>query len=158
MKRAMLAIGLVAFLIGCAHKRSPGLEYHVARAGDYHDVVAALNKAEAQWVSVGVTSYSYHIRRGGMFGGSVFKAIYRNGSCRASHLRDVGASSNFSCDENSMPQLFAAIRKAVASKDSDIFVSFDHELGYVMWFSIEPNAGPSDQGWGVEISHFKVLK
>jgi len=57
-----------------------------------------------------------------------------------------------------MPQLFAEVRKEITSGDSDIFISLDPELGYVQWFSFEPHTDLSDQGWGAEISHFRVLR
>jgi hypothetical protein len=157
MKAAMYSLCLVA-LAGCATESSRGLEYRASEGMGLNDVAVALDKAEAQWVAAGATKYSFHIRRGGVFGGSVYKVIYRGGSCRATHLKDIGLPSSFACERNSIPQLFAEIRNEVASANSDISLSLDSELGYVHWFSVEPHTDLTDQGWGAEISHFKVLK
>ena len=158
MKATTFSLCFALSLVGCTTQRSRGLEYYVPRESSFHDVSVALDKAEAQWAAAGVTNYSFHIRLAGVFGGSVYEATYQAGSCRATHLKDVGLPSSFACDENSMPQLFAVIREEVTSEKSDIWLSLDPELGYVRWFSIEPHTDVPDQGWGAEISHFKVLK
>jgi len=120
--------------------------------------VTALDRAEAQWGSAAITSYSLRFRRGGVFGGSVFKATYRPGSCRATHLEDVGLPSSFACEKNSMSQLLAEVRKQVISGEGDVSLSLDPELGYIHWLSVEPHTDLTDQGWGVEITRFRVLK
>ena len=149
---------VIFILAGCATESSRGLEYRTAQRSSSAEIVAALDKAEAQWNAAGIASYSLRIRRGGVFGGSVFKATYRAGSCRAVHLKDVGLPSSFACEKNSMPRLLAEVRELVMSGEGDVSLSLDPELGYVHWFSIEPHTGLTDQGWGVEITHFRVLK
>ena len=149
---------LALALVGCATRSSPGLEYRASYSTSYRTMAEALDKAESQWVAAGVTEYSFHIRRGGVFGGSVYNVVYRDSSCRAWPLKDIGLSSSIECEENSMPRLFAEVRKEVTSGDSSISLSLDPELGYVRWFWIEPRTDVTDQGWGAEISRFRVLK
>jgi len=158
MKTAFSSLSLALALVGCATEQSRALEHHVSWGGNFHEIAVALDAAEAKWAATGITNYSFRIRRGGAFGGSVYNAVYRPGSCGATHLKDVGLPASFSCEENSMPQLFAEIRNQVASRNSDISVSLDPKIGYVRSFSIEPHTDLTDQGWGAEISHFRVLK
>ena len=149
---------VVFILAGCATENLRGLEYRTAQSTNSAEIVAALDRAEAQWRAAAITSYSLRIRRSGVFGGSVFEAIYEPGACRATHLKDIGLHSSFTCEENSMSQLLAEVRKQVTSGDADVWLSLDPELGYIHWFSVEPHTGLTDQGWGVEITHFRVSK
>ena len=158
MKTGAYGLVVVFILAGCATESSRGLEYRTAKSTNSAEIVAALDKAKAQWDAAGITNYSLRIRRGGVFGGSVFKATYQAGSCRAAHLKDVGLPSSFACERNSMPQLLAEVREQVISGESDVSLSLDPELGYIRWFSIEPHTDLTDQGWGIEITHFRVLK
>jgi hypothetical protein len=158
MKTGACGLAVVFILAGCATESSRGLEYRTAQSTDSAEIVAALDRAEAQWGSADITSYSLRIRRGGVFGGSVFKATYGPDSCRATHLKNIGLSSSFACEKNSMSQLLAEVRNQVISGEGDVSLSLDPELGYIHWFSVEPHTDLTDQGWGVEITHFKVLK
>jgi hypothetical protein len=158
MKTGAYGLAVVFMLAACATESSRGLEYRTAQSTNSAEIVAALDRAEAQWRAAGITSYSLRIRRGGAFGGSVFKATYELGSCRATHLKDVGLPSSFTCEKNSMSQLFAEVRNEVTSGDGDVWLSLDPEIGYIHWFSVEPHTNLTDQGWGVEITHFRVLK
>jgi hypothetical protein len=158
MRPGAYGLAVVFVLAGCASESSRGLEYRTAQSTNSAEIVAAIDRAEAQWRSAAITSYSLRIRRGGVFGGSVFKATYGPGSCRATYLKDVGLPSSLACEENSMPQLLAEVRNQVTSGEGDVSLSLDPELGYLHWFSVEPHTDLTDQGWGVEITHFRVLK
>jgi len=158
MKKIAFGVVVASLLAGCATETSRGLEYRTTQSLSSDEILAALDRAEAQWGTAGITSYSMNIRRGGVFGGSVFMATYRAGSCRARHLRDAGLPSSFACEENSMPLLLAEVRKEVIAGEADVSLSLDPDLGYVHWFSVEPHTDLTDQGWGVEVSRFKVLK
>ena len=158
MRLVSVALLLALFLIGCSVAPPRALEYRVMAGESPDSLLAALDKAEAQWAAAGIKSYSYRIRRGGVFGGTVYEAVFLPDNCRAERLKDIGSPSKLDCHENTMPGLFAAIRKELATGTSDVSVSLDAKLGYVNWFSIDPSTDLTDQGWGAEISHFKVLK
>jgi Family of unknown function (DUF6174) len=144
---------------GCATEPPQGPEYHVSRDGKFHDdALGALAKAEALWAAAQIHNYSYDIRRGGVFGGSVYRLSFKGGSCKASYVKDVGLPDPVTCDGNSMPELFAELRAELARGNEDVFASFDPARGFVRHFSVEPHtAAGEDQGWGVELSHFRVL-
>ena len=158
MKTSAYGLAVALILAGCVTGSSRGLEYRTDRGTNSAEIVAALDKAEALWNTAGITSYSMHIRRGGVFGGSVFTATYRAGSCRAKHLKDIGLPSSFACEENSIPQLRTEVRKEIMTGQSDVSLSLDPELGYIRWFFIEPHTNLTDQGWGVEVSDFRALR
>jgi hypothetical protein len=155
---AVFTCSLIA-LSGCATELPRGSEYHVSRDGRFHDdALGALARAEALWAASQIQNYSYDIRRGGVFGGSVYRLSFKGGVCKASYVKDVGLPSSVTCDGNSMPELYAELRAELARGNDDVFVSFDPARGFVRYFSIEPHTDPEDQGWGVELSQFRVLK
>lgn len=158
MRLAFLTPLLALALIGCSATPPRGLEYRVKPGESPGSLLAALDKAEAQWAAAGIESYSYRIRRGSVFGGTVYAATFLPDKCRARRVKDIGLPSKLNCEENTVPGLFAAIRRELSTGTSDVYVSLDATLGYVNWFSVEPNTELTDQGWGAEISHFKVLK
>ena len=158
MRLGAITLLLATALLGCSVAPSRGVEYRVAAGENPGSLMAALDKAEAQWAAAEITSYSYRIRRGGVFGGTVYDTVFLPDSCRAKRLKDVGLPSSLDCDKNTMPELFATIRAELATGASDVSVSLDAKLGYVNSFWVEPNTDLTDQGWGAEISHLRILK
>ena len=119
-------------------------------------VLKALDIAESKWSKLGPENYSFNICSGGVFGCSVYYVRVQKTRCSKTFKRMVGIGSTISCDEATMPSLFAAIRKEAGNANDRIEVSFDKKLGYLEHFSVEPHTDLTDQGWHVEITKFRI--
>ena len=118
--------------------------------------LAQLEKAQNQWETAALPSYSYQITSGGAFGGTTHRITVRDGECRA-RSKSIRKSSRWrraACSRNTIDEVFAQLRMELLPGDLVVTsMDFDPAFGFPTRFSLDSTL-IEDQLWYVEISDF----
>lgn len=112
------------------------------------------------WESKRENSYSYTLKRGGVFGYSLYKIEIKNGDCRAKSKYVFNRTPIFwkkdSCEGNTIEELYESVGNQIASGVISVELTYDEKYSFISYFSVEPKTDFTDQDWYFEITKFKV--
>ena len=112
------------------------------------------------WESNRENSYSYTLKRGGVFGYSLYKIKIKNGDCRAKSKyvfdRTPMLWKKDSCEGNTIEELYESVRSQIAEGVIKMELTYDEKYSFISYFSVEPKTDYTDQDWYFEITKFKV--
>jgi Family of unknown function (DUF6174) len=127
---------------------------------DDQQALVDLDRAEALWKKQALTHMSYMLLTSGAFGGSFHRVHIRGETCksiwRSTHSEHDGVWRSESCEGNSIPELFAALRLQLLRGTESVSVKFNAKYGYIQTLSLEPKTDLTDQSWYVEMRSFRI--
>lgn len=118
-----------------------------------------------KWVELAPTNYTYKLSSGGVFGRGIYKVHVRNGVCTSKHIGGNGIGKprflrRFIAEASCERRLVADLMQQVQSDLSRGFqlgeIETDPMYGFLRKANLDTDA-MEDQGWGFEISEFKLL-
>lgn len=126
-------------------------------------VVAFSNDVDthsALWGANGIKSYSYTLKRGGVFGYSLYKIKIRDGVCKAKAKHVFGRKpivwSKDSCEGKTIEELFEAVKHQMEQGVNRVNIKFDQDYSFIANFVVEPKTEYTDQDWYFEIIGFQA--
>ena len=112
------------------------------------------------WESKKEDSYSYTLKRGGVFGYSIYKIKIRNGECSAKTKYVFDRKPIFwkkaSCKGNTIEELHESVSRQIANGVIRMELTYNDNYSFIEYFLVEPKTEYTDQDWYFEITKFKV--
>ncbi len=119
-----------------------------------------LDTHRKSWESEKAISYSYFLKKGGVFGYTIYKIQVINGVCKAKSKYVFDRTPIFwkkaSCEGNTIEDLYKAVSCQIAEGVIKMDLTYDEKYNFISYFSVEPKTELTDQDWYFEITKFKV--
>jgi hypothetical protein len=124
-----------------------------------------LSMAAARWAALAARSYTYKLNVGGVFGSGDYLVQVRNGVRKSRHIGGIGMGkprflerfrSEPSCKQRLIQDLLEEVRSDLERGFMVTDLVLDARYGFLSKAYVDSDQ-VLDQGWGFEVSEFKVL-
>jgi hypothetical protein len=154
MNKNLIVLSLVTFAVWlpCAHAQMAKQTQEISLA-------------QQRWAELGAISFKYRLKVGGVFGAGVYRVEVVNGRCVSKHIGGIGmGAAHFrdhfhtepNCDGRLISDLVNEVQGDIGRGYDLQDLKIDAKFGFLTRAYLD-TAQLFDQGWGFEVTDFKLL-